>query len=1097
MNRIFSGNTKLILSDLFGSAFDFSKWSHFLKKYIHINLSKNDIQEVFEENLIDKTYYFGPHKLSDNNSLGIFYIRTNNQSQITRRVRIKRFINNICSIEHNAKFNAALIVIDSGNQWQLSFLDNFTDKNVSVKCSSYIFGIKNSCLSVPIKRFNSLYNKSITLDLIRSIFSTDTLFKEFTSEFKNLYKTHIKNIVDMNVIELMNSEQNRIISNISLFNNKTICEYIKLTMIRITILYFLRKKGWLNDLYDTLQIPTKSEDYNNFLDTVLKPLFFGILNTDYPYRNSIFADKRWDTSLLSEWRNIPYLNINIFEQVFLDKLKIKLPNSFFQNIFNLFENYNFVIDENQPNDKEIGIDSEIIGTIFECLLENNKDKGVFYTPKEIVRYMCQESIISFLEVKTSILPKKLRYFVLFSHTTQAANKVLSLEERKQIEESLHDIKICDPSVGSGAFLIGMLDVLADCYENLNEKHFKRSDIKKYIIKNNIYGVDIDKDAVNITRLRLCLSIIADEENPIPLPNLDYKIMQGNSLVESYQGLNFNNIIENNYIGDLQLKLSDLLSEYYDCYEYDKKISIRNSIKNQVFNLFDLYKLDLEKIQYLKEVDISGNNMFFLWHIWFSDILSLSKNEGFDIIITNPPYIGEKGHKNIFKDVKADNQLGKYYIGKMDYFYFFFHLAINLLSPNGIGTLITTNYFLTASGAKKLRDDIKRRTNINLLFNFGEFQLFYNATGQHNIICSFSKTSNSKDCRIIDYHKKSPFDSKVFHSIIFGNNDDTYYLEIKQCDLYEGKNNYIRIQNNNEDIISVILNKICSDNKQLGKIAEINTGIMGGCDKISKYNYSYLDLHYIADNDICENDGIFILESKNERDKIKIDRLHHYPFLKNFFKNSDIHKYYTAETSSKRLIFSSFDTKSEYQDIIQSHLSLYKPILTKIREINHEDTNKWYILRRGTAHPYIFTGQKIVCPQRCRYNKFGYNDCEWYASADVYYITNVNIDYNIKYLLGLLNSKLYYIWFCHKGKRKGETLELYQKPLSETPIKFTSPNIQNKIVNLVNQILHLKKTDNSIDTSSLENEIDNIIFKIFKLTEQEIMAINKFCLKLKQ
>ena len=223
-------------------------------------------------------------------------------------------------------------------------------------------------------------------------------------------------------------------------------------------------------------------------------------------------------------------------------------------------------------------------------------------------------------------------------------------------------------------------------------------------------------------------------------------------------------------------------------------------------------------------------------------------------------------------------------------------------------------------------------------------------------------------------------------------------------------------------------------------------------------------------------------------KIKVVR--DYSFYKDFYKNSDIIRYCTNENTTKKIIFSSSDTPIQEQEIIKSCLLLYKPILTKIREINKEKIEYWHQLRRGTAHPYIFTSPKIVCPQRSKVNTFGYNECDWYASADVYYITNPHKNYHIKYILGLLNSKLYYVWLYHKGKRKGETLELYQKPLSEIPIKLATREEQNEIVKIVDEIIALKKTNPQSDTSILENQIDEIVYKIYGLTEEEIKIVEQ-------
>ena len=159
----------------------------------------------------------------------------------------------------------------------------------------------------------------------------------------------------------------------------------------------------------------------------------------------------------------------------------------------------------------------------------------------------------------------------------------------------------------------------------------------------------------------------------------------------------------------------------------------------------------------------------------------------------------------------------------------------------------------------------------------------------------------------------------------------------------------------------------------------------------------------------------------------------------------------------------------------------------INEYRWEENTKWYALVRP-RNEGIFTSEKIVAPQRSLTNTFGYNDIDWYASSDVYYITNPIDGYKLKYILGLLNSKLYYIWLYNKGKRKGEALELYQKPLSEIPIKKATADEQNMIVSYVDKILSAKKTNPLADTSALEAEIDRLVYDLYGLTEDEIAIV---------
>lgn len=835
---------------------------------------------------------------------------------------------------------------------------------------------------------------------------------------------------------------------------------------------------------------------------MLEPLFFGILNTKPAERETLFADFGWDKSLLEEWKDIPYLNGGLFERDAEDEPESRFPADYFKRLFQFFSEYNFTIDENDPNDAEVGVDPEMLGKIFENLLEDNKDKGAFYTPKEIVRYMCQESLITYLETNTSVAKDKIRQFVL-----SPEEGVADIPEGKKpkLLAALEEVKICDPAIGSGAFPMGLLNELLHCREALSGEHYNRAEIKKSIIQNNIYGVDIEKGAVDIARLRFWLSIVVDEETPSPLPNLDYKIMQGNSLIESFMSVDLSKLTyEKEYKKDkgefslfddeknrLQKTVSHLLSSYYSCSDHDRKVKLQQEISDTINKQLEAQAYDPTILDKLRNINLAENNKFFLWHTWFSDVFNRDDDKnGFDIVIGNPPFIGEKGHKEIFQPVKADIHLGQYYLGKMDYFYFFFHLAFNMLSSNGVATFITTNYYLTALGARKLRADIKERVNIRTLFNLGELRLFENAPGQHNMISSFSKGENRCKCQIIDAHKKGALNPLMFSTIISQKDENTAYTEVIQEDIYDGEENYIRLQYGGDNPLSSLLNKIQSGNNTLGNIAEVNAGIMGGCDSITNHNMKYVDADYIECNDIRKDDGVFVLDCNYFRDSDTIHSIQNYPFYKAFYKNSDISRYCTNETTTKRLIFSSSDTPLNEQEIIKSCLSKYRPILTKIREINNEKIEYWHQLRRGTAHPHIFTSAKIVCPQRSKTNTFGYNECDWYASADVYYITNPYKDYSIKFILGLLNSKLYYIWLYHKGKRKGETLELYQKPLSEIPIKKASTEIQNSIVKIVDEIIALKKTNFNYDTSILERQIDTIVYDIYGLTDAEIKFIEQ-------
>ena len=1074
------------LRSIFRNKFDKSQWTKILHDIFDATELRTSPELITDVDSTDIGYYLGRLSTPDHYEIGFFHYEIKAGSVVNKRVGLRNLIKPFLRYE----FDAALVVFDSGDHWRLSFICDIKEEATSPKRYTYVFGNEELLYRTPIERFNLLQKKGISFENLKTAFSVEALSNEFFDRYREQYADFIQYVTGKRVVKSGSKWVEREVSApnatfMQAFGNdeKRIRDYIKKMMGRITFLHFLQRKGWLNDDLNYMQnMFEQSPHKDNYLDAVLEPLFFGILNTKPSQRESVFEQLGWDKSLLNEWADIPYLNGGLFERDAEDEPDSVFPAEYFARLFQFFSEYNFTIDENDPNDAEVGVDPEMLGKIFENLLEDNKDKGAFYTPKEIVRYMCQESLIAYLETNTSIAADKIRQFVLSPE--EGAENIPEMK-RPKLVKALEDVKICDPAIGSGAFPMGLLNELLRCREALSGTHYDRAEIKKSIIQNSIYGVDIEKGAVDIARLRFWLSIVVDEEKPLPLPNLDYKIMQGNSLIESFMGMDLSELtyerqskrdsgagsLFDDEKNRLQKVVSDLLREYYSCSDHDSKIRLQQRITDTINAQLEAQNYDPEILQQLRKINLAENNKFFLWHTWFSDVFNREDGKkGFDIVIGNPPYIGEKGHKEIFQPVKSDIHLGQYYLGKMDYFYFFFHLAFNMLSPNGVATFITTNYYPTALGARRLRADIKDRMNIKTLFNLGELRLFENAPGQHNMISSFSKGKDACKCKVIDVHKKGALNPIMFASIISLIDEDTTYADIAQEDLYDGEENYIRLQNSSEDNpLSSLLDKIQLGNNTLGNIADVNTGLFTACDKV-----------FIGDCDeiICK-----ISPSLFEKS-----------LLKPLFKNSDIHRFYTDEMITKYVIYHHEKANYELCDIpnILEYLKLHKDKLQ-----NRKDNSLKGALKRGRwdvmALPKIavdFCGPKIVCPQRNKVNTFGYNECNWYASADVYYITNPNKDYHIKYILGLLNSKLYYVWLYHKGKRKGETLELYQKPLSEIPIKKASSDIQNSIVKIVNEIIALKKTNPNHDTSSLERQIDAIVYKIYGLTDTEIKIVGK-------
>lgn len=645
-----------ILRKLFQSSFNLTQWYTFLQYFFNATELKEEPERIIGSTS-DNGYYLGNIDTTDSYRIGLFHYNITKGSVANRRVGLRNLVKSFINPTWGG-FDAALVVFDSGDHWRLSFICDIKGEATSPKRYTYVFGSDDLLYRTPIERFNFLKKKGISFENLKTAFSVEALSDEFFDRYREQYADFIQYITGKRFVKVGNkweekrlSEPNAALMEAFDYNEKKIRDYVKKMMGRITFLHFLQRKGWMcGDLNYMQNLFENSAYKDDYLDSVLEPLFFGILNTKPSERELLFANYDWDKSLLTEWKDIPYLNGGLFERDEEDEPESRFPADYFKRLFQFFSEYNFTIDENDPNDAEVGVDPEMLGKIFENLLEDNKDKGAFYTPKEIVRYMCQESLIAYLETNTSVAKDKIRQFVL-----SPEEGVVDISENKKpkLLAALEEVKICDPAIGSGAFPMGLLNELLHCREVLSGEHYDRAEIKKNIIQNNIYGVDIEKGAVDIARLRFWLSIVVDEETPSPLPNLDYKIMQGNSLIESFMGVDLSKLTyEKEYKKDkgeislfddeknrLQKTVSHLLSSYYSCSDHDRKVKLQQEISDTINKQLEAQAYDPTILARLKDINIAENNKFFLWHTWFSDVFNRDDDKnGFDIVIGNPPYI---------------------------------------------------------------------------------------------------------------------------------------------------------------------------------------------------------------------------------------------------------------------------------------------------------------------------------------------------------------------------------------------------------------------------------------------------------------------------
>ena len=718
------------LRNLFQSSFNLAQWYGFLQHFFNATELKSTPERIIE-NTSDEGYYLGNIDTTDSYRIGLFQYNITKGSVANKRVGLRNLVKSFINPTWG-EFDAALVVFDSGDHWRLSFICDIKGEATSPKRYTYVFGSNDLLYRTPIERFNFLKKKGISFENLKTAFSVEALSDEFFDKYREQYADFIQYITGKRFVKVGSKWEEKVLGepNAALMqafdhNEKKIRDYVKKMMGRITFLHFLQRKGWMCGDLNYMQNMFENSAYkNDYLDSVLEPLFFGILNTKPAEREALFTDYGWDKSLLNEWKDIPYLNGGLFERDEEDEPESRFPADYFKRLFQFFSEYNFTIDENDPNDAEVGVDPEMLGKIFENLLEDNKDKGAFYTPKEIVRYMCQESLIAYLETNTSVAKDKIRQFVL-----SPEEGVADIPENKKpkLLAALEEVKICDPAIGSGAFPMGLLNELLHCREVLSGEHYDRAEIKKSIIQNNIYGVDIEKGAVDIARLRFWLSIVVDEETPSPLPNLDYKIMQGNSLIESFMGVDLSKLTyEKEYKKDkgefslfddeknrLQKTVSYLLSTYYSCSDHNRKVKLQQEISDTINKQLEAQAYNPEILRELRTINLAENNKFFLWHTWFSDVFNRDDKEGFDIVIGNPPYV-------VVSDVDKERLYYKYKTKNcLELYSYFFEHSINILHHNGVLSFITGSLYTKGIKFEPLRSFLENNSQLITYRNEGD------------------------------------------------------------------------------------------------------------------------------------------------------------------------------------------------------------------------------------------------------------------------------------------------------------------------------------------------------------------------------------------
>lgn len=756
---------KETLRNLFRQKFNYNEYRKvILQNLLHAQELMREPEFLEETNDGDRIYGLGYLRDADGKEIGLYYTNVTKGDVRHKRVGFRKMMKKYTDFG----VDAAITVFADKEHWRLSYMCDLKGGVTAAKRFSYIMG-DGGMYVTPVNRLSELAGKRIKLEDIHDAFSVEALSNEFFKAYHDHYDIIVAALARLGM------------------TGAVYHDYVKKMMGRIVFLHFLQKKGWLNGnptfLRDLFFFSPHKDD---FLDQVLEPLFFGIFNTEKGQREKLFASEHWDKNLLKEWESMPYLNGGLFERDEIDKMAIKLPASLFDDLFSFLASYNFTVDENDPDDAEIGVDPEMLGKIFESLLEDNKAKGAFYTPKEIVRYMCKESLIAHLVSKLPDLSDKVIRTFVETHEMQP-----ELETCRDILESvLRDVKICDPAIGSGAFPMGLLNELWRCREALGTG-LSRLQLKKKIIENNIYGVDIERGAIDIARLRFWLSIVVDSDKAEPLPNFDYKFMQGNSLIESYGGFDLSRIAGKSVgrpstatqlvLGldsDLSRKnLQRLLRDYFSVTDHVKKATMRQAINDEVKRLIlNSAGGTPAFISKLNALDPSANQEFFLWHTWFKDIFD---GGGFDIVIGNPPYID---YRKIDETTKTGlNKFLSYQLEKKGSLYvYFIEKGIGLLKPNARLFFINPYQYLSAESGRGIRSFLIPKHRIERIVDVSNIKVFDEAS-TYTCINIIQKNMNQGDIRLsrpeslnnldenITKVAKSTFIDKPYYTITLSTN----------------------------------------------------------------------------------------------------------------------------------------------------------------------------------------------------------------------------------------------------------------------------------------------------------------------------------------
>jgi len=1128
-----------LIEKSFNNAFSEEQFTIFVKNLLNDiedkdnRYSGNFIWDDYKEHI--NTYKrIGKYIDPNGEALDVLIVEVKTVHKLERaRTVLRNFV-----IKHLSKFEKdyALVAFyskeDDGADWRFSFFKlEYRSELDEAKGK-----VKTKKEFTPAKRYSFLVGKyekahtaknqllpllqnianNPTIEELESAFSIEKVTDEFFNQYKDLYIKLYEHFENDRKVKAAIKEA-----------GIDTARFTKKLLGQIVFLYFLQKKGWLGvaqnarwgtgkkrfvqELYEQAQ-----KEIVNFFKDKLQYLFYEALAKERDNVNSYYERFKC---------RIPFLNGGLFEADYnWQEANITIPENLFRNeeknksgdigtgILDVFDRYNFTIKEDEPLDKEVAVDPEMLGKVFENMLDitERKSKGAFYTPREIVHYMCQESLIHYLDNALNIgtssyqelgsdqtklfggsadrkgnlkielehtdnirVPKKdIETFIREGHFAlendeRVANKGETKTYQFQLPESirknadlidkhLSSIKICDPAIGSGAFPVGLLHELVNAmlvlkphlsYDYLTDKlkgfgftHRESiSDsryiyrLKRHIIQESIYGVDIDASAIDIARLRLWLSLVVDEDDLDPietLPNLDYKIVCGNSII-GIPGQGANRYPQ---VND---QLEVLKKKFYDITDESEKKELRININEQIQDVL------------VTASNYEGYKIDFDFKLFFSEVWR--DKGGFDVVIGNPPYINisKVDYKAILKIINAET-----YSTAGDLYVLFYEIGYKLLKPKGNVNLITSNKWINASYGTKTRNFFAKKTNPKLLIDFAKVRIFPNATVFVNILML----------------ERSNADGKVDAVAIDGNNLPKVPLQIyfseKKVTLSIKGEEVWKIGSSKE----LVINKRIEDKglrlKDWKKI-EFNAGIK------TAFNPAY---H--IDEDIRSE--LIRLDSKNKE------------VIKPLLRGKDIKRWQyiyqnwymlNIHNGIREIGLEPINTKRDYPSIY-NFLNQWKDEL----EARQDKGEHWTNLR-NCAFLEEFEKPKIVWIEISDKANYALDTKGFYLTNSAYFLSGENL----KYLVSVLNSSVSdYYFFQITAKIAGGRKRYTKQYVEQIPIPSISKQEQIPYEKLVDYVILAKSKADDIVFKFFESLLDSIVFELY--FPEEIKSAGKEILK---